>query len=617
VRRWAPRRACSAADAAPPPPLTNLGPSHANQTAGRYLGYASGADTGCAPNAPYLQGAASARGAVWRLRSAPAAGRVTLEAARRRRGCAAALTAGGGGKQCAGALALNRTGYERWAAIPAPDRPGAYFLETSDKGCAPQRLEPARGCTAAALAAPRAGAPAWRFVRVSSSVEAPPRSPLPAPPASPAPPAPEVTLNFTVLGVAPEDFDAAQQAAFCAELLERLGLTGGDASCAVTSVAPSGGATRRRLAQSGGGGGSDVTFTLTFEVGANADAAAVAAVEALVQGVLNTLEDWTLATALISASVAAAFPGLAVSVVVAGGPPPPAEPSFPPVTTSTPAPTFTPAPTPVPANPCAGVVCFTTNQCKTAGACAGGACPAPTNKAAGTSCATYLGSSPGNCDGAGVCSALCTGVTCTGANQCLTCGLTTGACDTPKAGTPACDFTAAGNGKCNVGGACVAACDLTTCPSTQCTDPGTCSGAGVCSAPTNKAAGTACTITAAADGLCDSAGACAPAPPAGSWAAVSEGSTFGCGVDVLQRAWCWGTNFYGALGQGGTPSSRRRLLAVAPSQLNLPATILSALSFSSITAGADHACALSTAGAAYCWGAPPPPPTPFRRRAAS
>jgi hypothetical protein len=169
----------------------------------------------------------------------------------------------------------------------------------------------------------------------------PPRSPPPRSP-PPAPPAREVTSSFSVLGIAPEDFGAAQQAAFCAELLSRLGLTGGATSCAVTSVAPLGDAGRRRLAQSG----SDVTFTLTFEVGSGADAAIVAEVEALVRQVLVTLGDRTIATAAIEAAVAAAFPGLAVSVEFAGGPPPET-----PSASPTPAPATVPVPvypTPVP-----------------------------------------------------------------------------------------------------------------------------------------------------------------------------------------------------------------------------------------------------------------------------
>ncbi len=382
-------------------------PCHRRKFAGRVLGYASGNLSRCAPNAPRLQSAAAAHGSVWHLRDAPGASVVTLGAENRRRGCAAALTVAGGGANCAGLPALNRTGYERWAVTPAPGRPGAYFLETTNKGCAPRRLEPAPGCAAAALVPRRAGAPAaaWRIVRVLPTGAAPPpRSPPPRSP-PPAPPAREVTSSFTVPGVAPGDFGAAQQAAFCAKLLASLGLTGGGASCAVTSVAPSGGAGRRRLAQSGG---SDVTFKLTFEVGPNADAAAVAALEARVRQVLATFGDWTAATAAIDAAVQAAFPGLVVSVVVAGGPAPasPAalpvpEPSFPPVTTFTPGIDPTPVSAPVPYNPCAGVRCAPATACKNAGFCSGGACSAGANKPAGTVC-TIASPGDGAC-AAGAC----------------------------------------------------------------------------------------------------------------------------------------------------------------------------------------------------------------------
>jgi hypothetical protein len=160
---------------------------------------------------------------------------------------------------------------------------------------------------------------------------------------------------------------------------------------------------------------------------------------------------------------------------------------------------------------------------------------------------------------------------------------------------------------CAAAGCAACCCYGVTCPSTQCTDAGTCSGAGICSTETDKAAGATCTITSAGDGMCDGAGACAPAAPAGSWVAVSEGEAFGCGVDSAQRAWCWGRNIHGALGQG-LLGRRRSLAQVLPDEyeLKLPALVKGAQqSFSSITAGFEHVCALTPAGAAHCWGAPP------------
>ena len=163
-------------------------------------------------------------------------------------------------------------------------------------------------------------------------------------------------------------------------------------------------------------------------------------------------------------------------------------------------------------------------------------------------------------------------------------------------------------------------------PTAQCKVAGTCSGAGVC-AEADAAAGAACDFSAPGDGMCDGAGACAPAAPAGSWAAVSQGNSWGCGVDTAQRAWCFGTNTNGALGQGlPVGPGRRRLLIpayTAQTQLPLPALVLGGLSFTSISAGAEQVCGTSPEGAMFCWGAPPrraaakpppracrPPPTP-------
>jgi hypothetical protein len=217
--------------------------------------------------------------------------------------------------------------------------------------------------------------------------------------------------------------------------------------------------------------------------------------------------------------------------------------------------------------------------------CAGVVCPAPTAqcKVAGT------------CSGAGLCSA-----------------------ETTAPDTTVCDDTATGDGLC-AAGACISACAGVVCPppTAQCKVAGTCSGAGVCADP-DAAAGAACDYTpSAADGMCDGAGACEPAAPVGSWAAVSQGGSWGCGVDAAQRAWCWGTSVYGALGQGLLVGPGRRLvLYTAQTQLQLPALVVSAPLFASITAGEDHACALTPTGAAYCWGAPPlAAAAPFRRRA--
>lgn len=58
----------------------------------------------------------------------------------------------------------------------------------------------------------------------------------------------------------------------------------------------------------------------------------------------------------------------------------------------------------------------------------------------------------------------------------------------------------------------------------------------------------------------------------------------------VRAAYCWGSGTYGQLGdETGLDSSS-------------PVRVQSDSSFTSVTAGAYHTCALSSASAAYCWG---------------
>jgi alpha-tubulin suppressor-like RCC1 family protein len=71
-------------------------------------------------------------------------------------------------------------------------------------------------------------------------------------------------------------------------------------------------------------------------------------------------------------------------------------------------------------------------------------------------------------------------------------------------------------------------------------------------------------------------------------------ATFGrhtCALAGEGRAYCWGYNGWGALGGNTTVS-----------QSFTPVAVAGTLTFRSITAGSDHACAVTTAGVAYCWG---------------
>jgi alpha-tubulin suppressor-like RCC1 family protein len=72
---------------------------------------------------------------------------------------------------------------------------------------------------------------------------------------------------------------------------------------------------------------------------------------------------------------------------------------------------------------------------------------------------------------------------------------------------------------------------------------------------------------------------------------VSGGENFHtCGVATGNRAYCWGTNFTGELGDGTTTT---RLTPVA---------VAGGLRFSDVSAGTNHTCGVATGNVAYCWG---------------
>jgi alpha-tubulin suppressor-like RCC1 family protein len=73
---------------------------------------------------------------------------------------------------------------------------------------------------------------------------------------------------------------------------------------------------------------------------------------------------------------------------------------------------------------------------------------------------------------------------------------------------------------------------------------------------------------------------------------ISVGSFHACGVTAAGVVRCWGANFDGQLGDG-TITQR-----MVPTAITGPAGV----AFSTVTAGDRHTCAVSTAGALYCWG---------------
>lgn len=79
-----------------------------------------------------------------------------------------------------------------------------------------------------------------------------------------------------------------------------------------------------------------------------------------------------------------------------------------------------------------------------------------------------------------------------------------------------------------------------------------------------------------------------------AFTAISAGrNDHTCGITISGAAYCWGTGTYGQLGNGLTNN---------PAHRNVPTAVSGGLTFATITTGQDHTCALTPEGAAYCWG---------------
>jgi hypothetical protein len=76
---------------------------------------------------------------------------------------------------------------------------------------------------------------------------------------------------------------------------------------------------------------------------------------------------------------------------------------------------------------------------------------------------------------------------------------------------------------------------------------------------------------------------------------LETGSTFACALDSAGLAYCWGANGTGQLGNNSTTSSDVPVAVVASG-------VLAGKTLTQITAGNGFTCALDTAGKAYCWG---------------
>ena len=92
-----------------------------------------------------------------------------------------------------------------------------------------------------------------------------------------------------------------------------------------------------------------------------------------------------------------------------------------------------------------------------------------------------------------------------------------------------------------------------------------------------------------------------PPPPTPTWVAMSaavadangEGGKHSCGILSNKQMFCWGENNYNQLGDGGSENR------VSPYPVN------SNLSWDAVTTGPSYTCGLTSDGAVYCWGLHP------------
>ena len=79
---------------------------------------------------------------------------------------------------------------------------------------------------------------------------------------------------------------------------------------------------------------------------------------------------------------------------------------------------------------------------------------------------------------------------------------------------------------------------------------------------------------------------------------VTAGAGHTCALASNGRAYCWGANGGGQLGNGASGAGANSSIPVAVSQGAIPAGV----TLQSVSTGVDHACALTSDTQVYCWG---------------
>lgn len=93
-----------------------------------------------------------------------------------------------------------------------------------------------------------------------------------------------------------------------------------------------------------------------------------------------------------------------------------------------------------------------------------------------------------------------------------------------------------------------------------------------------------------------------PVPPM-RYIDVTAGATHSCAIDQNNKAFCWGSDFFGQLGFTATAMCQITDPVVPP--ISFPCSVTPgavAGTFAQISAGRDHTCAVDMAGDVWCWG---------------
>ncbi len=82
------------------------------------------------------------------------------------------------------------------------------------------------------------------------------------------------------------------------------------------------------------------------------------------------------------------------------------------------------------------------------------------------------------------------------------------------------------------------------------------------------------------------------------WTSVSAGNFHTCATDWKSRLFCWGSDFYGQLGNGGANTDLG-----APLEVGAPVGASGdRMLWTAVSAGYEHTCARMNTGRLYCWG---------------